>query len=198
MILSSKAVRDFKPLLLFILIMPSIFWLIMFIKGNLGVNPIDILMDKLGEMSLRLIILTLFISSLSKFNILRSLQSIRRMLGLVTFYYVTMHFLTYVALDHFFNWNFILKDIYKRPFITLGFLCFLLLIPLALTSSDTIIKKLTYKIWKKIHYLIYLIAPLAALHFFLLTKADKLESLIYLSIILCLLIWRLYLKISKA
>ena len=195
MILSSKAVNQFKPIILLLLIAPSIFWVVMLIQGSLGVNPVDKLMDELGQMALRLIIVTLIISSLSQFKLLRALQNIRRMIGLLAFYYVLSHFLTYIVLDHFFNWKFIIKDIIKRPFITFGFINFILLLPLVFTSTNTMVKKLTFKIWKRLHSLIYIIAPLAALHFFLLTKADKTEPLIYLGIILALLLWRFYYKI---
>jgi sulfoxide reductase heme-binding subunit YedZ len=197
MILSSKVVNQSKPIILFLLIAPSIFWVVMFVQGNLGVNPIDKLMDELGQMAMRLIIITLFISSLSQFKWLRALQNIRRMIGLMAFYYVLFHFLTYIVLDHFFNWEFIIKDIIKRPFITFGFINFVLLLPLVFTSTNTMVKKISFKIWKRLHYLIYIIAPLAALHYYLLTKADKTEPLIYLGIILLLLLWRFYFKIIK-
>ena len=197
MILSSKVVNQSKPIILFLLIAPSIFWIVMLVQGNLGVNPIDKLMDELGQMALRLIIATLVISSLSEFKLLRALQNIRRMIGLLAFYYVLSHFLTYIVLDHFFNWEFIIKDIIKRPFITFGFINFVLLLPLVFTSTNTMLKKLTFKIWKRLHSLIYIIAPLAALHYYLLTKADKTEPLIYLGIILGLLLWRFYYKIIK-
>jgi|TARA_B100001964_G_scaffold82326_1_gene92935 sulfoxide reductase heme-binding subunit YedZ len=197
MILSTKIVKRSKPVILLLLLLPSMLWSTMFVQGNLGINPIEKLMDELGQMALRLIILTLIISSLSQYEFLRSLQNIRRMIGLTAFYYVVCHFLTYIALDHFFNWKFIVKDIVKRPFITFGFINFILFLPLVLTSTNAIVKKITFKIWKKIHYLIYLIAPLAVLHFYLLTKADKTEPLIYLGIILLLLLWRFYYKILR-
>ena len=197
MTLSSKVVDQSKPVIFLLLIAPSIFWSVSLVQGNLGVNPIDKLMDELGQMALRLIILTLIISSLSQFKLLRALQNIRRMIGLLAFYYVLSHFLTYIVLDHFFNWKFIIKDIIKRPFITFGFINFILLLPLVFTSTNTMVKKLTFKIWKRLHSLIYIIAPLAALHYYLLTKADKTEPLIYLGIILGLLLWRFYYKIIK-
>jgi sulfoxide reductase heme-binding subunit YedZ len=197
MILSTNIIKRSKPIILFLLLLPSIIWGLTFLQGNLGINPIDKLMDELGKMALRLIIVTLIISSLSQYKFLRSLQNIRRMIGLTAFYYVVCHFLTYIVLDHFFNWKFIIKDIVKRPFITLGFINFTLLLPMVLTSTNAMVKKLTFKVWKKIHYLIYIIAPLAALHFYLLKKADKTEPLVYLGIILLLLFWRFYYKIIK-
>ena len=197
MFLSTKIINKSKPIVVLLLISPSLLWIIMYIQNNLGVNPIKILMDNLGEMAIQLIIATLVLSSLSKIRFLRSLQNLRRLLGLMSFYYVVLHFLTYIVLDHFFNLNFILKDIIKRPFITFGFISFILLLPLVFTSTDKMLKKLTYKVWKKIHYLIYIIAPLAGLHYYLLKKADKTEPLIYLGIISFLLLWRLYLYIIK-
>ena len=197
MALPTKLVSRIKPIIFVSLILPSILWVYQFINGNLGINPIDKLMDKLGEFALQLIIATLLVSNLSKLQSFRSLQTLRRMIGLFAFYYVLCHFITYIVLDHFFNWKFIIKDIVKRPFITFGFINFILLLPLVFTSTNTMVKKLTFKIWKRLHSLIYIIAPLAALHFYLLTKADKTEPLIYLGIILLLLLWRFYLKIIK-
>ena len=197
MILSTKIVKRSKPIILLLLLLPSMLWGIMLVQGNLGINPIEKLMDELGKMALRLIIVTLIISSLSQFKFLRSFQNIRRMIGLTAFYYVLCHFLTYIILDHFFNWKFILKDIVKRPFITFGFISLILLLPMVFTSTNAMVKKLSFKIWKKTHYLIYIIAPLAALHFYLLKKADKTEPLVYLGIIFFLLFWRFYYKIIK-
>ena len=173
-----------------LLILPSLLWVGMFINGTLGINPIKVLMDKLGEMALRLIILTLLVSSFSQIKYLRAFQNLRRLIGLTAFYYVLLHLMTYVFLDHFFNFSFILKDIAKRPFITFGFLSFVLLLPLVSTSTNRMVKILTLKTWKKIHYLIYVGVLLGALHFYLLTKADKTEPLIYLVIIGTLLLWR--------
>jgi len=187
---SIKLINRTKPVILILLILPSLFWVGMFINGTLGINPIKVLMDKLGEMALRLIILTLLVSSLSQIKYLRSLQNLRRLIGLTAFYYVFLHLMTYVFLDHFFNFSFILKDIVKRPFITFGFLSFVLLLPLVSTSTNRMVKKLTFKVWKKIHYLIYAGVLLGALHFYLLTKADKTEPLIYLIIVGMLLMWR--------
>ena len=197
MILSTNIVKRSKPIILLLLLLPSTLWGTMLIQGNLGINPIEKLMDEFGKMALRLIIVTLIISSLSELKFLRSFQNIRRMIGLTAFYYVLCHFLTYIILDHFFNWKFILKDIVKRPFISLGFINLILLLPMVFTSTNTMVKKLSFKIWKKIHYLIYIIAPLGALHFYLLKKADKTEPLVYLVIIFLLLFWRFYYKIIK-
>ena len=197
MTLSTKMMSRIKPVIFVFLLLPSLFWTYQFVVGGLGVNPIEKLMHNLGEFTLRLIIATLLISSLAQFKYLRSLQMVRRMIGLYAFYYVLLHLTTYVVLDHYFNWKFLLKDVLKRPFITLGFISFLLFIPLVLTSTKAMVRKLTYKVWKNIHKLIYVIAPLATMHFFLLTKADKKEPIIYLTIIFILFAWRVFTKVFK-
>ena len=193
--ISTQSFKKIKPLIFLAIIFPSLFWSYQFINGSLGVNPIEKLMDNLGKMALRLIVLTLFVSSLSEFKKFRFLIEVRRMIGLFAFFYVSCHFLTYIALDHFFDINFIIKDILKRPFITFGFMSFVLLIPLAITSPKNILKKLGYKVWKKIHYLIYPAAILSSIHFYMLVRANKIEPAIYIFLILLLLLYRLFTKV---
>ncbi|MBT3901375.1 MAG: sulfoxide reductase heme-binding subunit YedZ [Pelagibacteraceae bacterium] len=193
--ISTQSFRKIKPIIFLVIIAPSLIWSYQLIVGNLGVNPIEKLMDSLGEMALRLIVLTLLISSLSEFKKFRFLIEIRRMIGLFAFFYVSCHFLTYIALDHFFDMNFIIKDIIKRPFITFGFISFVFLIPLAITSPKIILKKIGFKVWKKIHYLIYPAAVLSSVHFYMLVRANKTEPAIYIFLILLLLLYRLYFKI---
>ncbi|MDC0216524.1 sulfoxide reductase heme-binding subunit YedZ [Pelagibacteraceae bacterium] len=190
-----QSFKKFKPLIFLGIFFPSIFWSYQFINGSLGVNPIEKFMDNMGEMALRLIVLTLFISSLSEFKKFRFLIDVRRMIGLFAFFYVSCHFLTYIALDHFFDMNFIIKDIIKRPFITFGFISFVFLIPLVITSPKKMLKKLGFKVWKKIHYLIYPAAILSSVHFYMLVRANKIEPAIYIFLILVLLLYRLYFKI---
>ena len=193
--ISTSSFKKIKPLIFLTILLPSFFWSYQFINGSLGVNPIEKFMDNMGEMALRLIVLTLFISSLSEFKKFRFLIEARRMIGLFAFFYVSCHFLTYVALDHFFDLTFIIKDIIKRPFITFGFISFIFLIPLVITSPKIMLRKLGFKIWKKIHYLIYPAAILSSAHFYMLVRANKIEPAIYIFLILLLLLYRLYFKI---
>jgi sulfoxide reductase heme-binding subunit YedZ len=193
--ITTQSFKKIKPLIFLCIFFPSVFWSYQFINGSLGVNPIEKFMDNMGEMALRLIVLTLFISSLSEFKKFRFLIDVRRMIGLFAFFYVSCHFLTYIALDHFFDMNFIIKDIIKRPFITFGFISFVFLIPLVITSPKKMLKKLGFKVWKKIHYLIYPAAILSSVHFYMLVRANKIEPAIYIFLILVLLIYRLYFKI---
>ncbi|MDC0058172.1 sulfoxide reductase heme-binding subunit YedZ [Pelagibacteraceae bacterium] len=193
--ITTQSFKKIKPLIFLGIFFPSIFWSYQFINGSLGVNPIEKFMDNMGEMALRLILLTLFISSLSEFKKFRFLIDVRRMIGLFAFFYVSCHFLTYIALDHFFDMKFIIKDIIKRPFITFGFISFVFLIPLVITSPKKMLKKLGFKVWKKIHYLIYPVAILSSVHFYMLVRANKIEPAIYIFLILVLLFYRLYFKI---
>ncbi|MDB0003422.1 sulfoxide reductase heme-binding subunit YedZ [Alphaproteobacteria bacterium] len=193
--ITTQSFKKTKPLIFLSILLPSIFWSYQFINGSLGVNPIEKYMDNMGEMALRLIVLTLFISSLSEFKKFRFLIDVRRMIGLFAFFYVSCHFLTYIALDHFFDMTFIIKDILKRPFITFGFISFIFLIPLVITSPKKMLKKLGFKVWKKIHYLIYPAAILSSIHFYMLVRANKIEPAIYIFLILILLLYRLYFKI---
>ena len=186
-----------KPVLFILILFPSLLWAYQFVSGNLGVNPIEKLMDELGLMALRLIIITLMITTLSNIKPLKSIVVLRRMIGLFAFYYVCLHFSTYIVLDHFLDMQFIIQDIIKRPFITFGFISFLFLIPLASTSTNNMIKRLGFKLWKKIHYLIYPVAILASMHFYVLVRADKTEPVIYMGIIILLLLHRIFKRLTR-
>lgn len=120
----------------------------------------------------------------------------RRMFGLYVFFYACLHFLTYIWFDQYFNWGEILKDILKRPFITIGFLCLLLLLPLAVTSNNKMIRLLK-KNWQKLHNLVYPISLLAMLHYFLMIKADYLEATVFLTVLVFLLGYRVAIKFKN-
>ena len=194
---STRNFNRSKPVLFILILLPSLLWAYQFITGNLGVNPIEKLMDELGLMALRLIIITLMITTLSNIKPLKSIVVLRRMIGLFAFYYVCLHFSTYIVLDHYLDIQFIIQDIIKRPFITFGFISFLFLIPLASTSTNNMIKRLGFKLWKKIHYLIYPVAILASMHFYVLVRADKTEPVIYMGIIILLLLHRIFKRLTR-
>ncbi len=195
---STRNFNRSKPILFILILFPSLLWAYQFVTGNLGVNPIEKLMDELGLMALRLIIITLMITTLSNIKPLKSIVVLRRMIGLFAFYYVCLHFSTYIVLDHFLDIQFIVQDIIKRPFITFGFISFLFLIPLASTSTNNMIKRLGFKLWKKIHYLIYPVAILASMHFYVLVRADKTEPVIYMGIIILLLLHRIFKRLTRS
>jgi len=119
------------------------------------------------------------------------LLRLRRMLGLFAFFYVSLHFITYIWLDQFFDWTEIVKDVGKRPFITVGFSAFVLLIPLAVTSTNAMVKRLGAKRWQILHRLVYGIGILGVLHFWWLVKKDITEPYMFASLLALLLIIRL-------
>ena len=144
------------------------------LNDALGANPIEVVTRRLGEWGLQLLLVTLCMTPLR--DILKQPWPIqlRRLLGLFAFFYVVLHFLTYLWLDQFFDWSEIWADIVKRPFITFGMLAVVGLLPLAITSNRFSQRKLGGK-WRKLHQLIYPICILAVLHFFWLVKADTLR-----------------------
>ena len=162
---SDKTVRlRIKPLLFILCLVPFTVLIVGAINDSLGVNPVEKLTHETGEWTLRLLLLTLSITPLRRLTGHAWLIKLRRMLGLFTFFYACLHFTTYILLDQFFDWQEILIDIPKRPFITVGFAAFVLLIPLALTSTNKMMKRLKKK-WVQLHKLIYVIAVLGCLHF---------------------------------
>ncbi|GHD71246.1 sulfite oxidase heme-binding subunit YedZ [Vogesella fluminis] len=156
-----------------------------------AVNPIEDLTRGLGTWTLRLLLLTLCVSPLRALGAPGWLLRLRRMLGLYAFFYACLHLLTYLWLDQFFDWGAIVRDIVKRPFITVGMLAFGLLLPLAITSSDGWIRRLKRN-WGKLHRLVYVIAPLGVLHYLWLVKRDIQSPLIYAAIVAVLLLWRVW------
>lgn len=161
------------------------------LTGQLGPDPARELEHELGELALKMLILGLAITPIWKLTGL-NFAKYRRSIGLVAFAYVTLHLLTYVVLDYQFAWGQIWGDIVKRPYITIGMAAFLLLIPLAITSNTTMIKRLGTVGWKKLHKLVYIIVPLGALHWVMLTKTWQFEPIAHLIIALVLLAVRYF------
>ena len=158
---------------------------------TLGVNPVEDILHALGEWGLKFLVLTLLVTPLKDIVGKPWLLSFRRMLGLYAFFYVLMHFLVWLILDQQLYMAGIVKDIVKRPFITLGFVAFLMLIPLAVTSTNGMMRKLGRR-WKRLHRLVYPIAILGVWHFYWLVKADVREPLTYAAIFTLLLGWRVW------
>ncbi|HFD33102.1 MAG TPA: sulfoxide reductase heme-binding subunit YedZ [Gammaproteobacteria bacterium] len=181
--------RLIKPIIFSLCLLPLILLFRNLYLDELGANPIEVLTRSTGEWTLRFLLLTLAMTPLRRFTGSTWPLRLRRMLGLYTFFYVCVHLLTYIWLDHFFDWEEIWIDVVKRPYITFGVLAFTLLTPLALTSTKSMMKRLGRR-WKSLHKLIYIIAPLGVLHFILLVKADLREPIIYAFILLALYIVR--------
>ncbi len=158
--------------------------------GGLGANPIEFITRSTGTWTLVGLLVTLSVTPMRRLTGWAPLIRYRRMLGLFAFFYASLHFVTYVWLDQFFDPAAIARDIVKRPFITVGFAAFLFLIPLAATSTRAMMHRLG-RHWQRLHRLVYLIATLGVVHYLWLVKKDLTEPLIYGSLLLLLLAVRL-------
>lgn len=160
------------------------------ISGNLGANPIETITRTLGDWALRLLLLTLSVTPLRKVTGWGWPLHLRRMLGLFTFFYALLHLSSYIVLDQFFYWPEIWADIVKRPYITIGMASFLLLVPLAITSTQGWMRRLGRN-WQRLHLLVYLIAIGAVVHHLMLVKVISAEPLLYSLWLILLLLARL-------
>ncbi len=161
------------------------------LTGGLGANPIEFITLSTGIWTLALILTTLSITPLRRVTRQNWLIKLRRPLGLFAFFYACLHFTTYIWLDKFFDLNEMIKDVAKRPFITAGFLAFLLLIPLTTTSTAGAVRRLGGQNWQRLHRLIYVSASAAVVHFWWKVKADHRLPAIYGLILTVLLLARL-------
>jgi len=168
------------------------------LSDTLGANPIEALTRGLGDWTLRFLLITLAVTPLRRLSGLGWLLRLRRMLGLYTFFYALLHFASYVWLDQFFDWAEIWKDIVKRPFITVGFASLLLLLPLAVTSTNAMMKRLGGHRWQVLHRAVYAIGIFAVLHFWWMVKKDITEPAIYAAILTLLLGLRVYWLLRRA
>ena len=166
--------------------------------AGLGANPIEKITHKTGTWALRFLLITLSITPLRKLLHIPALIRFRRMFGLFAFFYACLHFITYIWLDKFFNLHEMLADIAKRKFITVGFAAFVLLIPLAITSTAGWIRRLGGKQWQALHRLIYISAIFGVIHYLWLVKADIREPLKYGAALALLLGYRVVIWISPA
>jgi methionine sulfoxide reductase heme-binding subunit len=159
--------------------------------ANLGPDPVATLQHTTGDWTLRFLVITLCITPLRKLLKLPDLIRFRKMFGLFAFTYGCAHFLTYLGPDQSFNFAGMLKDVAKRPFVTVGFTAFVLLIPLALTSTAGSIRRLGGRRWQMLHRLIYVSAVCGVIHYYWLVKSAVIRPLTYGAIVAVLLLWRL-------
>ena len=167
--------------------------------GDFGPNPVEFVQRWTGTWTFNFLLLTLCITPLRVWTQWHWLLRLRRMLGLFTFFYATLHFLSFIGFDHSFDVDAIARDIFKRPFVTVGFAAFVLLIPLAATSNQWAIRKLGGRRWQELHRSVYLIGILAAVHYFWLVKATALLWPLAYSVALAFLLgWRVRERRRKA
>ena len=173
-------------------LLPLLRLIVLGLQDRLTANPIEFITRATGDWTLYFLCLTLAVTPLRRVTGLTALIRFRRMLGLFTFFYASLHFLTFIWFDHFFDLAEMVRDILKRPFIAMGFSAFVLLVPLALTSNDFMLRRLGRR-WSVLHRLIYLIAILALLHFWWMRagKHNFAEPLVMGAVIAVLLALRL-------
>ncbi len=183
--------RLFKPAVFLLCLIPAGLLAWNLFTGNLSANPIKDITEETGTWTLRLVMITLAVTPLRKTFGWNRLGRVRRMLGLFTFMYATLHFFTYVWLDQFFDVESILADIPKRPFILAGFTAFVLFIPLAVTSTAGWVRRLGGKRWRLLHRAVYVSAVAGVIHYLWLVKADIQRPVTYGVILAILLGYRL-------
>ncbi len=166
---------------------------------GLGANPVEFITRSTGDWTLYFLCLTLAVTPLRRLLGWPWLIRVRRMLGLFCFFYAALHFTTFLWFEHFFDLEAMWRDVLKRPFIAVGFAAFVLLVPLALTSTNGMVRRLGGKRWQWLHRAIYLIAPLGILHFWWMKagKNDFAEPLLLGAIVAVLLLVRLYWRIAQ-
>jgi len=206
--------RVFKPAV-FLASLGPFAWLVWAaLTGNLSVNPLSDLTNETGVWTLRFLCITLSITPLRRITSWNALIKFRRMVGLFAFFYGTLHFLTYVIADRFAGLDFpdgmlawstarnlaksVSDDIYKRPFITVGFTAWTTMVPLALTSTAGMIRRLGGRAWNRLHRLVYATASLGVVHYWWLVKADVSRPIAYGIVVASLLAFRLYYSSRRA
>jgi len=159
---------------------------------GLGANPISYVTNWLGQWTFRLLLVGLALTPLRIVTGLAWPVLLRRLVGLFTFFYASLHFLVWILIDHFFSWDQMLADLVKRRYITVGMLALSLLVPLAITSTNGMVKRLGGTAWRRLHRLVYLIGILAVLHFLWLAKGFRADAVLYAGILALLLGVRLF------
>ena len=190
--------RVVRPLV-FILCLGPLAWLVWAVLGGAaGANPIEYMNRFLGDWALRMLLISLTMSPLAKILSWSWPARARRMIGLFALFYVLVHLTSYIAIDQFFDWTAIGKDILKRTYITVGMVTIVLLIPLGITSTNNWRKKLGFRRWRLLHRLVYPAAILGVFHHTMMVKADLFMPIVHGSILAVLLGWRVWERWLKA
>ena len=180
-----------RPAVFIAALVPMVLLLWDTFTGNLSANPIEDITHRTGLWGLTLLLATLAVTPLVRITRWSQLMKLRRMLGLFAFFYLASHFAVYVGLDQLFSVGDIVEDVAKRPYVTVGFTGFVLLVPLAMTSTKKMVKRLGGRRWVRLHRLVYISAACGVLHFLWLVKIDRRIPIIYASVLVLLLMLRL-------
>lgn len=171
--------RNLKRITWGLALLPLVWLVIAGLTGGLGANPIEALTRSLGDWALRFLLVTLAITPIRMLTNWGAIVGLRRTFGLVAFTYASLHIMSYVGLDQFFDWHTLYKDVLKRRYITIGMIAYAMLLPLAITSANRLIRWMGAKKWRLLHRLIYLIAPLVVLHFWMMIRAGYDRPMLY-------------------
>ena len=193
----AKWIRRSKPLVFVLCLIPISLLVFDILTGNISADPIEDITKVTGEWGLRILLITLAITPLRNMTGIGQLVLIRRMLGVFSFFYILLHFGTWLVIDNFFDWNRMIEDIIERYYILFGFTAFVLLIPLAATSLNRMVRLLGGKRWIALHRLIYLIGILGIVHYYLQVKADITQPVIHGAILAFLLGHRIWIYKRK-
>ena len=192
-----KWIRRSKPIVFVLCLVPITLLVVSIVTGNISADPIEDITNVTGQWGIRLLLITLAITPLRSITGINQLILLRRMLGVFCFFYILLHFLTWLVIDNFFDIQRMIEDIVERYYILFGSAAFAMLIPLAATSTNRMVKWLGAKRWLKLHKLVYLIGILGVVHFYLQVKADITQPVIYGAILAFLLGFRVYKKYRK-
>jgi sulfoxide reductase heme-binding subunit YedZ len=186
-----------KPAVFIAALVPFVWLLYRIAQNDLGTNPIETLNRYTGDWSLRFLLMALAVTPLRRLSGWSALARFRRMLGLFAFFYVCVHFLSWAWIDQYFDLDAIVKDVIKRPFITVGFAGLLMLIPLAVTSTNAMARRLGARNWQRLHRLVYAAGISGVVHYWWLVKSDIREPLMYGAILAVLLGLRLWWAVRR-
>jgi sulfoxide reductase heme-binding subunit YedZ len=194
--LKPRQVEILKGVLFVLALLPFVRLIAFGFLERLGANPIEFITRNTGDWTLYFLCITLAVTPLRRLTGWNWLIRLRRMLGLFSFFYVVLHFMTFFWFDHFFDIEEMWRDVIKRPFITVGFIAFVLLIPLAATSTNAMVRRLGAKRWLWLHRLMYLILPLGILHFWWMKAGKNLlaQPILFATIVTILLLLRMFFK----
>ncbi|OGV72197.1 MAG: sulfoxide reductase heme-binding subunit YedZ [Methylophilales bacterium RIFCSPHIGHO2_02_FULL_57_10] len=189
--LQPATLRTVKAVLFVLALLPLARLVMLGVLDELGANPVEFVIRSNGTWTLTFLLITLAITPLKKITGMDWLLGLRRMLGLFVFFYAVLHFLSYVWLDQWFDWQAIVKDVAKHRYVLVGFTAFLCLIPLAATSTNAMMRRLG-KRWQALHRLVYVIGVLGVVHYWWLVKKDITLPLVYGAVLTLLLGYRLF------
>jgi len=192
-----RFIKLLKPVVFIISLFPLLWLAVQAVTSGFGANPIERMLHHMGDWALNFLMITIAISPLQRLTGLTWPMRLRRMTGLFSFFYATLHVFTYVALDQFFAWGAILEDVIKHKRIIIGFVSYVLLVPLTVTSTNRMVQRIGFKRWQALHRLVYLSAIGGVIHFLWLVKVDIRKPLIYAGILAVLLGFRIVSKLLK-